>query len=259
MRPRAGGLLLLLAWVGLAACGGGTPEQERATVAEAIDAVSATGARLDVRSTITERGGSIPKGRYDQIKMHAVGTTRDGSSSLRVSFAAPSGKSNPAFDVVITEADVYAQLHGGAGAWRTQTVEAANFLFVPARLPLLRETAILADRHSSGGLSHIDQGFARRYTFTPASGQLLQMLLNSFGGSEADFLKTASGHIDFFIGTNGRLLRIETHLSAINPETSLKRQIDAVTLFSGGSARPIETPEEAQPVATGSSLFTTGP
>lgn len=228
-------------------------------MAAAVDSLSASGSHIDVQSTILETGGSVPKGRADQIKLHGVGTTRDGSTALRVTFGAASGKTAPSFDIVVTDTDLYGRQHGATSAWRSQEVEAANFLFVPARLPLLREAALLSIKATQGGISHVDQGFARKYTFTPADDQLLQMLVNSFGGTAAEFLKTASGHLDFFIGTNGKLLRIETHLVATNPDTRAKQQIDAVTAFSGGSSGPIPVPADAQPVATGSSLFTTGP
>ena len=243
----------------LAGCGGGTPQQDREAVAAAIEAVSSTGSHIDVKSTILDSGGSIPKGRADQIKFHGVGATRDGAAAMRVTFTAAAGKANPSFDIVLTDSDVYAHPHGSVAPWRTEVVEAGNFLFVPVRLPLLRETALLATRETSGGLSHIDQGFARKYTFTPAPDQLLQMLANSFGGTAAAFLNTASGHIDFYLGSNGKLLRIETHLVAINPDDKSKRQIDAVTVLSGGSAKPIIVPQGAQPVTSGSALLTTGP
>ena len=252
-------LAMLVAVPLLAACGGGTPQQDQKTVAAAIDAVNSAGAHIDVQSTILDSGGSIPKGRADQIKFHGVGTTRDGATAMHVTFPAAAGKTNPSFDIVLTDADVYAQQQGSTAPWHTEVVEAGNFLFVPVRLPLLRETALLASREQSGGLSHIDQGFARRYTITPAPDQLLQMLANSFGGTVADFLKTASGHIDFFIGSDGRLLRIETHLVGINPDNKGKRQIDAVTVLSGRSAKPIDVPRGALAVTSGSSFLTTGP
>lgn len=243
----------------LAACAGGAPAQDQETVAAAVEAVSSAGAHIDVQSTIVDSGGSIPKGHADQIKLHGVGTTRDGITSMHVTFAAAAGKTNPSFDIVLTDADIYAKQHGSNSPWHTEGVEVGNFLFVPARLPLLRETALLASKETNGELSHIDQGFVRKYAITPAPDQLLQMLANSFGGTTTEFLKTASGHIDFFLATNGRLLRIETHLVGINPEDKGRRQIDAVTLLSGGSAKPIEVPQNAQPVTSGASLFTTGP
>jgi len=242
----------------LVACGG-PAAPDRDAVAAAIDAVSASGANIDVQSTIIDTGGTIAKGHADQIKLHGVGRTRDGTTSLHVTFAAGAGKSNPSFDIVLTDADIYAQQHGSTAPWRTEVVESSNFLFVPARLPLLRESVLLSSKETSGGLTHITQGFARKYTITPASDQLLQMLANSFGGTAAEFLKTASGHLDFYVSTGGRIVRIETHLVATNPDDRTKRQIDAVTVFSGSSARSISLPDGAEPVTTGSSLFTTGP
>jgi hypothetical protein len=252
--------LLLAALLAAAACGSSTQQSELNTIAGALAEADAKGTRVDFTVAIVFTGGAVPKGQAELIKAKGAGVARDSRAALRFNFTDQSGKTTSQWDLLVAYADIYTRPHKTTG-WRQAPVAAVTALFPGARLELMRETVLLAAKESSGGISHITEGFARKYTVTPAGDQLEQLQAMNFQGqAESTFLKTATGTIDVYLGLSGNhLLRMEVHLSGTEPQTGTLQKDDFTISFKSAKVDPIPLPSQAQTVVPTNLFATTLP
>jgi hypothetical protein len=120
-------------------------------------------------------------------------------------------------------------------------------LFPALRLELVRETVLLASRVSSGAATHIDAGFARKFTVTPAPDQLEQLeSIPVSGATEDQFLKTAAVEVDVYLVFPGdRLARVEVHVAGTDPQSGESQRVDSAIDLRSASVGTISAPGQA--------------
>lgn len=257
------GLLVLLAVAGCAPPGApqrssSDVDQDRTAVAQALRAADASGMAFQLTGTIVYTGGSIPQGQEARIGIQASGVERSGA--VRMTSRITLGR-NPAtsYDVVLSGAEIFIKPHSSS-QWNRTDIFAANTLYPSLRLPLLRETVLLARNVGSGSVANVNNGLARRYAVTPASDQLEELQsAQLMGQAEQAFLKTASGEVDAFVGLTGggKLTRVEVHLKGTDPSDGQLQAIDSTADFSSSPVGAITPPADSTPVAP-SALLTPG-
>jgi hypothetical protein len=130
-------------------------------------------------------------------------------------------------------------------------VSAATTLFPALRLDVLRETVLLSSSVTPGGLSHVDAGFARKYTVKPSGDQVEQLMsVSASGADEQTFLKSASAEVDVFLLVPGNgLARIEVHVAGTDPSTGEKQEIVSSIDLHGANVAAAEAPSDAMLVS----------
>lgn len=245
--------LLLLGTVLLVACGSpARPEADQdrdgKSLADAIRSATTQGSSFKLDQQLLLRGGDIPSGQAVQI--HAVidnGVIK--ANTARFTYRFEQGRQTATFDMLIAEERLFAKQHGTSG-WKATPVAAATSLFPSLRLDLVRETVLLATSISSGAVTHLDAGFAHKYTVKPAPDQLEQLESIPVGGAAEDqFLKTATAEVDvFLLLPSNRLGRIEVHLVGTDPSGGTKQKIDSALDLRQAKVGTIEAPADAEAV-----------
>ena len=256
MRRLLAGLLGALL---LAACGTGRTQvdQDRdgRLLAGALRAAwtDGTGFKLDQQLLIT--GGDIPSGQA--LQLHGVvdaGTLRDGTAQFpyRIEQAR---QQSVTYAMVIAGERLYVKREGGS-AWKTAPVASVTTLFPALRLDLVREAVLLARSVSTGSLSHLETGFARKYVVRPAPDQLEQLeSIAVRGAAEQQFLKTASGEVDVYLTFPGdRLTRLEVHMSGTDPSNQEVQSIVCTLDLHSARLPAVQAPADAQQVDPGNIL-----
>ena len=252
---------LLAALLLVAACGS-SQSSDLKTVADAVAAADSQGMGFNVTLTILFTGGTIPKGRAEQVKAQGTGVARDARAALRYDFLGSDGKPSSRWDLVLDDSDLYSRPYSTSQPWRTAPTASVTALFPGLRLNLIRDSILLASKESGGGITHVNEGFAHQYTVTPAADQLEQlqaMNLQGQGPLETAFLKTATGAIDVYLGLSGnQLLRIDVHLNGTDPQTGTVQKDDFTISFRSAKVKPIPVPSTATNVLP-SDLFAKTP
>jgi hypothetical protein len=217
-------------------------------MADALRATDAQGGGFNLDQVTVLTGGDVPSGK--EYRLHAVsdGVLRD--TSARFAYHVNQGSKTLDYDVVFSADRLYVRARSGP-TWKTTPLPTSTSLFPPLRLDLLRETVLLASSISSGSVSHVDAGFARKYSVRPAPDQLEQLQSIAVqGNGERQFLKTATAEVDLFLLVPAnRLGRIEVHLVGIDPSSGTRQQIDSALDLHPARVDAIAPPAQAVPVA----------
>lgn len=230
----------------LGGCSGGAGGGDLATVASSIQSLDRQGADFAITVTETATGGDIPKGKYAHAVYHARGQERDDNASLVLGATDPAtGRNVDAFDLVISDSDVYVRPHGSTRDWFLGWTYVAEEFIPGVRLNLLRESVLLATRVSKT-TSFSNGGFLNQYTITPAHDQLVQLMVNS-----------GSGSLVASLGPGNRLQRVDGHFAGTDPANSRQVVITSTLTFShaGRAAEPL-VPHTGVPVQP-ADLFST--
>jgi len=221
------GLLLLVA------CGSSGGDSDLQAVAGAIREVETKGAGFTFTETLSQTGGDIPKGKMAQIKFTASGQERDDNAVLVLQLANSGGQAAGAYDVMISDSDLYVRPHGTTRAWFQGPASVANHFYPGVRLNLLRETVLLATKVSKT-TSYSSGSFSDQYTVTPGSDQLEQLQSTVVGAAEeTKFLKSATSSITLYLSTSGHhLQRVDLKVSGTDPQTSLKQVFTSSLTFN---------------------------
>jgi hypothetical protein len=252
--------VMLLGLVLLTGCGGpgggraqADQDKDGRTLADALRAIDAQGGGFKLDQVTVLTGGDVPSGK--DYRLHAVsdGVLRD--TSARFGYHIDQGSKTLDYDVVFFASRLYVRAHSGP-TWKTTPLPPSNSLFPALRLELLRETVLLASSISSGAVSHVDAGFARKYSVRPAPDQLEQLQSIAVQESgERQFLKTATAELDLFLVVpSSRLGRVEVHLVGIDPNSGTRQQIDSGADLHTARVDAIAPPAQAVPVAAGEIL-----
>jgi len=217
----------------LAACGSGGGDSDLQTVAGAIREAESKGAGFSFSETLTQTGGDIPKGKMAQIKFTANGQERNDNVVLVLQLSNSSGQTAGAYDLVISDSDLYVRPHGTTREWFQGAAAVANHFYPGVRLNLLRETVLLATKVSKS-TSFSGGAFSDQYAITPGSDQLEQLQSTIVGAAqEAKFLKSARGTITVYLSTSGHhLQKVAFSVSGTDPDTSLKQVFTSSLTFS---------------------------
>jgi hypothetical protein len=217
----------------LVSCGASGGDSDLRTVADAIREVETKGAAFTFSETLTQTGGDIPKGKMAQIKFSATGQERDDNAILVLRLSNSSGQEAGAYDLMISDSDLYVRPHGSTRQWFEGSASVANHFYPGVRLNLLRETVLLAT-NASKSTSYNNGSFSDQYTITPGSDQLEQLQSTVVGAAqEAKFLKSATGAITVYLSTSGHhLQRVDFKVSGTDPQTSLKQVFTSTLSFS---------------------------
>ena len=241
---------LLVVTVLLAACAPpGAPKRTAAdqdrdgrAVAAAIASADQDGSSFHLDETLTFTGGDIPSNQELQIKASADGVAKDGR--VRMTYKIETGKNKSvSYDIVVADQLLFIKPHSSA-QWKRSSSDAATALYPALRLPLLRESVLLAQSVGAGSVTTVNNGFAHRYKVIPARDQLEQLQAIPVSGSqETLFLKTASAEIDAFLTMTGdKLTRIEVHLSGQDPTNGETQKVDSIADYRPARVDAIETP-----------------
>lgn len=243
----------LLGVVLLAACGGTRPQADQQkdgrTLAGALRTADMNGMSFKLDQQLQITGGDIPSGQA--LQLHATassGVLRDDAAQF--SYRIQQAQQSRDYDMRIVDGRLYVRKRGASG-WKVTPVTNATTLLSALRLDLVRQTVLLASSVSSGGLGHVDAGFARKYAVHPAADQVEQLLAISVQGSaEQQFLKSASAEVDvFLIVPDNTLGRVEVHASGVDPSNGEQQQIQGSIDLHSAKVPAIQAPADAQLVA----------
>lgn len=246
--------LALLCGVLLAGCaapgGRSQSDQDRdgKMLADAIRAADRDGTGFALAEDLVLTGGSIPEGKEERLHMTVSnGTLKEGTATF--GFRVQQAQSRADFDMLIANERLYSKPHSSS-AWRFAPLPSVGVLVLPLRLELVRETVLLASSVSSGAVTHIDAGFARKYTIKPAPDQLEQLAsITVQGAAEAQFLKTAAAEVDVFMTLPGNKLgRVEVHVAGTDPSDGSRQQVDGGLDLRSARVGAITPPSDAQAV-----------
>jgi hypothetical protein len=217
----------------LVSCGSSAGDSDLQVAAGAIREVESKGAAFTFSETLTQTGGDIPKGKMAQIKFTASGLERDDNAALVLRLSNSNGQAAGAYDLVISDSDLYVRPHGSTREWFAGPASVANHFYPGVRLNLLRETVLLATNVSKT-TNYSNGSFSDQYTITPGSDQLEQLQSTVVGAAqEAKFLKSATGAITVYLSTGGHhLQRVDLKVSGTDPQTSLKQVFTSSLTFS---------------------------
>jgi hypothetical protein len=244
---------LLLGVVLLAACGtSGRTQADQDTdgrfVAGSIRAALDDGAQFKLDQQLLLMGGSVPSGQA--IQVHAtVDAGQLRRDAARFTYRAQQASGTQVFDMVVADQRLFAKPHSRS-TWNATPVGATTTLYPALRLELIRETVLLASRVGAATTTHIDAGFVRKFTVTPAGDQLEQLeSIPVSGTTEDQFLKTAAAEVDVFLVFPGdRLARVEVHLVGTDPQSGENQRIDSAIDLRSASVGTISAPGQATPV-----------
>ena len=177
---------------------------------------------------------------------HARGQEKDDNASLVLGATDPATGGNvDAFDLVVSDSDVYVRPHGSMRDWYLGWTYVAEEFIPGVRLNLLRESVILATRVSKS-TSFSNGTFSNQYTITPAHDQLGQLLANS-----------GSGFLVVRVGAGNRLQRVDGHFTGTDPVSSRHLVVSSTLIFSNvGRAAEPQIPKTGVPVLP-ADLFST--
>jgi hypothetical protein len=229
-------------------------QRDARAIAASIRALDDAGSNFSMQENLRLTGGDIPKGQAEVVKAQASGAVRSGNA--RMTYKIQQQQGSIAFDMIIGKAQLFVRPAGATQVWRSTPANNLTALYPAVRVDLVREAVLLAKTVSGYSLAHLDQGFAHKYTVTPASDQLEQFESIAIQTSqEAAFLKGAKAEIDVFLSTPGdHLMRIEVHLSGTDQDNGQTQKVDCVVDFKGGKVGLIGLPIVAQPVQPGEAL-----
>lgn len=233
-------------------------DRDRTAVAQAIRGADADGVSFHMTETLNLSGGDIPQGQQLQISAQADGVARSGR--VRMTYKILRSRNQTIqYDVVLSGPDIFIKPHS-ASQWKRSDAASATALYPALRLPLLRETVLLARDVSSGSVTTVNNGFAHKYAVRPASDQLEQLqAIPVSGQAEQAFLKTATAELDAYLTLTGdRLTRVEVHLKGLDPSNREQQKIDSTVDFTPAKVDAIETPADAV-VVPASEILNTGP
>ena len=246
-------LAALLGLVLLTACGSGRTqadqEKDGTMLAGAMRTAdqAGTGFNLDQQLMIT--GGDIPSGQAFQLHATASGgVLRDGAA--RFGYRIQQGQHTNDYDMRVVDGRLYVRKRGASG-WKATPVGNTTTLFPALRLDVVRETVLLASSVSTGGLGHVDAGFARKYAVRPAADQVEQLLSISVQGTaERQFLRSASAEVDVFLTVpDNKLGRVEVHVSGVDPSNGEQQQIQSSLDLRPAKVTAVQAPVDAQLVS----------
>jgi hypothetical protein len=224
-------------------------DTDAATLASAIRAADLDGNSFTLADQLLYTGGDIPNGQAFELSASSSGgTLKNGTAQF--GYRVTRGQQTNTYDMLVADARLYVRPRSG-GAWKATPVGLFTSLFPALRLDLLRESVLLATSVTPTGLSHLDAGFARRYTVKPAGDQLEQLMsVSATGADEQAFLKSASAEIDVFLLVPGNgLARIEMHLSAVDPASGENQTVTSSIDLHGASVSAARPPSNAMMVA----------
>ena len=251
MRRMVGLVLLVLIAAGCAAPGRSQRSQsdqdrDGRLLARAIQEADSGGSSFSMSEAILLTGGDIPSGRQARVQGSATGALREGRVRMSYKFAT---KKAVKFEVVVAEGGFFIK-PSTASSWSVTPEPSVTELYPAARLPLIRESVLLAKSIASPSIQHINSGFTHKYVIVPAPDQLEQLdAMPVSGAAETAFLKTAVAEFDVFLTSPGdHLARIEVHLTGTEPSTGTKQKIDCSADFKAARVAPIQTPAGATPV-----------
>ncbi len=229
----------------LAGCGDGAAS-DLGTVAASIQTIDQQGADFSITVTETATGGDIPKGKVARGIYHARGQEKDDKASFVLGAADPTtGRNVDAFDLVVSDSDVYVRPHASTRDWYLGWTYVAEDFIPGVRLNLLRESVLLATRISKS-TTFSNGSFSNQYTITPAHDQLVQLVANS-----------GSGFLVARIGGGNRLQGVDGHFSGIDPVSSRHLLVSSTLTFSNiGRAAEPQVPKSGVPVPP-AELFST--
>lgn len=266
MRRAAALLLLIAAFAGASACAPpGSPkrtdadvDKDRNAVADAIRGADQAGASFHMTETLNLTGGDIPRGQQLQISAQADGVVLGGRARLIYKILRSRSQSIE-FDIVLSGPDIYIKPRSST-QWKRSSAASATALYPGLRLPLLRETVLLATEVGSGSVSTVNNGFGHRYKVVPASDQLEQLMAIPVSGqAEQTFLRTARAEIDAYLTlTGGKLTRLEVHLKGVDPTNGESQKVDSTADFTPSKVSVIELPGNAIQVPPSEILNTGG-
>jgi hypothetical protein len=176
-------------------------------------------------------------------------------SDARFRYQLAQSQATARYDMVTNGALLYIRKLG-ASTWKATTLSGANTLFMALRLDLLRQTVLLASTVSASSLAHLDSGFARKFAVRPAADQLQELESVSLDGAAAtQFLRTASGEVDVFLGlTEDTLMRVEVHLTGVDPSNGERQDLVSSLDAHASKVGAIPSPVDAQQVAAADAL-----
>lgn len=242
--------------VALAACSlPGAPKRTQAqreadgkSIAEAIGAADQDGSNFHMDETLQLRGGDIPANQQLQLKSSADGWVRQGRAQMTYRIFRSNNRT-ATYDIVLTDTDVYVKPRGQA-QWRRAKADAATALYPALRLPLIRESVLLASDVGEGAITTAGNGLATRYKVTPSSDQLAQLMSIAVSNSQrTGFLKTARAEIDAYLTvTGGRLSRLGLNLTGTDQLSGEVQRIQTTADFRPAKVGQISIPTNAQPV-----------
>jgi hypothetical protein len=246
----------LLAVVLLAGCGSARTQADQqkdgTMLAGALRTADLDGASFKLDQQLMVMGGDIPSGQAFQLHATASsGVLRDGAAQF--GYHVPQGQQGQQandYDMRVVDGRLYVRKRGASG-WKATPVGNTTTLFPALRLDVLRETVLLASSVSTGGLGHVDAGFARKYAVRPAADQVEQLLSISVQGTaEQQFLKSATAEVDVFMTVpDSKVGRVEVHVTGVDPSNGEQQQIQSSLDLHSAKVAAVQAPTDAQLVA----------
>jgi uncharacterized protein YaiE (UPF0345 family) len=243
----------LLAMALLVACGGtrtqADQQKDGTMLAGALRTADLDGATFKLDQQLLIMGGDIPTGQAFQLHATASsGVLRDGAAQF--GYHIQQGQQANDYDMRVVDGRLYVRRRG-ASAWKATPVGNTTTLFPALRLDVLRETVLLASSVSTGGLGHVDAGFARKYAVRPAADQVEQLLsLSVQGTAEQQFLKSATAEVDVFMTVpDSKVGRVEVHVRGVDPSNGEQQQIQSSLDLRSAKVAAVQAPSDAQLVA----------
>jgi hypothetical protein len=180
------------------------------------------------------------------VTYHSRGQAKDDNASLVLGATDPATAQNiDAFDLVVSDSDVYVRPHGSKRDWYLSWTYVAEEFIPGVRLNLLRESVLLATRVSKS-TSFSNGTFSNQYTITPAHNQLVQLVANS-----------GSGFLVAHVGAGNRLQRVDGHFTGTDPVSAHHLVVSSSLTFSNvGRAAEPQIPKTGVPVPP-ADLFST--
>lgn len=243
----------LMGVVLLVACGGtrsqADQDKDGKLIADALRAANTQGSTFKLDQQLLIMGGDIPAGRA--VRVHSSvdkGVLKN--DAAKFAYRLEQGQQAATYDMLITQGRLFVKARGSS-TWKTTPLPSTTTLYPSLRLDLVRETVLLARSISSGAVTHIDAGFAHKYTVRPAPDQLEQLQSVSVqGGAEDQFLKTATAQLDVYLLLPGNKLgRIELRMTGTDPSSGEKQDIVSSLDVRPAKVATIQPPSEAQQVA----------
>lgn len=243
----------LLGMVLMAACGSARTQADQdkdgKLVAEALRSAYSQGSAFKMDQQLLILGGDIPSGQA--IQVHA--TVTNGvlkNDTARFAYKIQQGQQSATYDMLIAQQQLFVKSRSATG-WKTTALPSTTTLYPALRLDLVRETVLLARTISAGAITHIDAGFAHKYTVQPAPDQLEQLESIAVQGTTEDqFLKTARGQMDIYLMVPGNKLgRIELRMLGTDPSNGEKQEVLSTLDVRPAKVSSIQPPSNAQQVA----------
>ena len=244
---------VLLGMIMLVGCGGtrsqSDQDKDAKLLADALRSAYSAGSGFKMDQQLLILGGDIPSGQA--IQVHA--TVDNGilkNDTAKFGYKIQQGRQTATYDMLIAQQQLYVKARN-ATSWKTTALPSTTTLYPTLRLELLRETVLLARSISPGSITHIDAGFAHKYTVQPAPDQLEQLeSIPVQGTAEDTFLKTARAQIDIYLILPGNKLgRIELRMTGTDPANGEKQEVLSTLDLRPARVPAIQVPSDAQQVS----------